>query len=225
MTGGDPSAAFGAYLDCFRHTWSDDTPIEQVRFAVLDCETTGLEPKHHRIVSIGAIAVTECQIDLGDGFEALLRVRHNTAATLVHGITRDAARAGVSELDAMVSLLGYLRDAVIVGHHVRYDLAMIDAALTRQLGVCLSNRRCDTAGLALLLEQDGAFSDGPALADLSLDGLCERFGVVPYDRHTAAGDAFLTAQILLRLLRAARHHGRGTLGMLLQTPDETSPEQ
>jgi DNA polymerase-3 subunit epsilon len=40
------------------------------------------------------------------------------------------------------------------------------------------------------------------------------FGVIPYDRHTAAGDAFITAQIFLRLLRLASRHGRDTLGRL-----------
>jgi DNA polymerase III epsilon subunit-like protein len=42
----------------------------------------------------------------------------------------------------------------------------------------------------------------------SLDALCERFGITPHDRHTALGDAFLTAQILLRVLKEA-----GKLGM------------
>jgi DNA polymerase-3 subunit epsilon len=49
----------------------------------------------------------------------------------------------------------------------------------------------------------------------SLDDLCEMFGVVPHDRHTAGGDAFITAQIFLRLLRAAKAVGRLTLESLL----------
>jgi DNA polymerase-3 subunit epsilon len=50
----------------------------------------------------------------------------------------------------------------------------------------------------------------------SLDALCETFGVVPHDRHTAGGDAFLTAQVFLRLLRAAKAVGRDTLASLCQ---------
>ena len=34
------------------------------------------------------------------------------------------------------------------------------------------------------------------------------FGIVPYDRHTASGDAFMTAQVFLRLL----HSRPGTEG-------------
>jgi DNA polymerase III epsilon subunit-like protein len=40
------------------------------------------------------------------------------------------------------------------------------------------------------------------------------FGIPPHDRHTAGGDALITAHVFLRLLRAARRVGRGTLGSL-----------
>ena len=61
-------------------TWSPDTPIEQVRFVVLDSETTGLNPQRDRIVTIGAIAVLNHEILLEDSFEALLKVEHNSSA-------------------------------------------------------------------------------------------------------------------------------------------------
>ncbi|ESQ15938.1 MAG: hypothetical protein N838_27955, partial [Thiohalocapsa sp. PB-PSB1] len=198
----------------FDQTWQDDTPLQKLRFVVLDCETTGLDARRHRIISIGAIAVSRCEIDLSDGFEALLRVRFNTAATLVHGITRDETRTGLDETAALAGLLPYIRDGVIVGHHIGHDLAMINAALERQANICLRNRHLDTGELLLLLQNDGAFADRSAPIDLSLDGLCALFGIVPYDRHTAPGDAFLTAQVFLRLLRLAVRHGRRTLARL-----------
>ena len=42
------------------------------------------------------------------------------------------------------------------------------------------------------------------------------FDVIPHDRHTAGGDAFLTAQVFLRLLRLAARHGRTTLSRLTE---------
>ncbi len=203
------------YQADFDATWADTAPVDAVRFVVLDCESTGLDPRRHRLVSIGAVAVSEAQIDLGDTFEALLRIRHNNEATLVHGITRDQSRDGLDEPEAMAALLAYLRDAVLVGHHVGYDLMMIDAALGRHFGLQLRNRHIDTAALMASLERRPAGSDQQPAPQWSLDALCERFGVLPYDRHTAPGDAFLTAQVFLRLLRLAVRQDRGTLESLM----------
>ena len=205
-----------AYRAAFSPTWSDQDPIDAVRFVVLDTETTGLDPRCDSIVSIGAVAVSDCQIVLGDTFEALVRVRYNTAATVVHGITRDEARAGMAEVDAVCAFLDYLKDGVIVGHHIGHDIAMLDAACRRHFGCSLLNRHLDTGGLFLHLERDGAFADQTQRTTLSLDGLCERFSILPYDRHTAPGDAFLTAQVLLRLMRFAARSGRGTLSALCE---------
>jgi DNA polymerase-3 subunit epsilon len=204
------------YQEAFEASWSDSEPLDGVRFVVLDCETTGLDPRRHRIVSIGAVGVTRGQIDLSDTFEALLRVRYNTETTPVHGITRDETRNGLDEAEAIASLLGYLRDGVIVGHHIGHDLGMINAAMRRNFDLSLRNRHLDTGLLTLQLEQDGAFPEQAKLHQVTLDALCARFDILPYDRHTAAGDAFLTAQVFLRLLRLAIRHGRGTLGALLR---------
>jgi DNA polymerase-3 subunit epsilon len=66
--------------------------------------------------------------------------------------------------------------------------------------------------LTLHLERDGAFAGRPPIRQFTLDSLCDLFGIIPHDRHTASGDAFLTAQVFLRLLRLAARHGRTTLG-------------
>jgi DNA polymerase III subunit epsilon len=224
MNGPQLPEQVAAYRGSFASTWSEDAPPEAVRFVVLDCETTGLSPARDRIVSIGAVAVAEAQILLADSFEALLQVRHNTAATLVHGITRAETLDALDEREALIQFLDYLRDGVIVGHHINHDLAMLNFACERQFGIRLENRHLDTMGLTLHLQSDGAFVHLPPIGGFSLDALCERFGVVPYDRHTAPGDAFLTAQVFLRLLRYARRAKRATLAGLTEPflPDGSS---
>ena len=211
----DSLAAYHAALDA---TWPGDAAADDVRLVVLDCETTGLDPRRHRIVSIGAVGIAHGEIDLGDTFEVLLRVHFNTEATLVHGITRDQARAGLEESEAIARLLDYLGDGVLVGHHLGHDLAMLNAALARHGGGELRNRYIDTGDLTLLLQADGALDGQPPLAELSLDALCAHFEIDPHGRHTASGDAFLTALVCLRLLRLARRHGRRTLAALTERP-------
>jgi DNA polymerase III subunit epsilon len=201
-----------AYKDAFRNTWSDETPCADVRFVVLDTETTGLDPRRDKIISIGALAVIDGQMCLDDSFEVLLKVSYNNTSVTVHGITHDEAVGGMDEPEALLLFLDYLRDGVIVGHHIGHDIEVLNVACEKHFDLTLSNRALDTMDLTLHLDDDGAFPNRPKDAGFSLDALCELFGVAPHDRHTAGGDAFLTALVFLRLLRAARAVGRKTLG-------------
>jgi DNA polymerase-3 subunit epsilon len=101
-----------------------------------------------------------------------------------------------------------------VGHHIGHDVATFNAAYERHFGVRLRNRFLDTMDLTLHLERDGAFPEHEPIRSFTLGALCDVFHVVPLDRHTAPGDAFITAQVFLRLLRLARTVGRTDLGSL-----------
>jgi len=195
----------------FDTTWTDATPVEHLRFVVLDSETTGLDPRTDRLITIGAVAVCAHEIVLEDSFDALLKVAENTSAVTVHGITRDEARHGLDEEDALVRFLDYLQDGVIVGHHIGHDIGTLDAGYERGWGFRTVNRSLDTMDLTLHLERAGAFAGRPPIRSFTLDALCDMFAVIPHDRHTAGGDAFLTAQVFLRLLKLAARHGRTTL--------------
>lgn len=199
------------YRQWFNATWSDDTAIDNVRFVVLDTETTGLNPHTDRIITIGAVAVQNGDILLDDSFEALIKMTQNSSSVTVHGVTRDESRAGIDEPEALERFLEYLKDGVIVGHHIGHDIATFDEAYDRHWGFRLFNRALDTMNLALHFDKAGAFSGRPPIKRFTLDALCDVFGVIPHDRHTASGDAFITAQVFLRLRRLALKHGRGDL--------------
>jgi DNA polymerase III subunit epsilon len=204
------------YLRHFDAAATEETPSDGVRFVLLDSETTGLDPRKDRLITIGAVAVVAREILLDDVFDSLIHVEHNSAAVTVHGVTRQESLGGVAEPQAREQFLAYLKDGVIVGHHIGHDVATLNAGYERHWGFSLKNRSLDTMDLSLHLERDGAFQDRKAFTDFSLDGLCNLFGVIPHDRHTAAGDAFMTAQVFLRLLALAARHGRTTLGSLAE---------
>ncbi len=213
------------YLASLTSAAGDDTPVRDVRFVSLDCETTGTDAERDRIITIGAIAVTGGEILLEDQFESLLHISHNTSAVVVHGITaEEAAREGVSEDEALRGFLDYLGNGVIVGHHIGFDVEVIQHACQRQFGIDLTNRWIDTMEVTLHLEDAGVFEAMAAATghtvspfrDFSLDGLCRQFHIDPHDRHTATGDAFITAQIFLKLLKLSDHQGRTTLGQLAE---------
>lgn len=210
------------HLQYFQKTWTNETPVEQVRFIVLDSETTGLDPRKDRLITIGAVAVIDGEILLEDSYEALLKVQYNTSAVTVHGITVEESQAGLDEPEALDQFMDYLKDGIIVGHHIGHDVATFNAGYERHWGFSMSNLSLDTMALALILEADGAFAGYENFHNFSLDALCDRFGVIPHDRHTAPGDAFMTAQVFLRLLRYAQKVGRTTLGQVLEQPADFS---
>lgn len=211
----DPEA-IPRYRKYFETTWGDQTHVDAVRFVVLDCETTGLNPVTDRIITIGAVAVANGEIVIGDSFEALLKISSNSGSVTVHGITRDESRQGMDEPQALELFLDYIKDGVIVGHHIGHDIASLDAGLERHWGFQLLNRWLDTMYLALHLQKNGAFAGQPQKRRFTLDALCERFSIEPHGRHTAVGDAFLTAQIFLRLRALAFRYGRNRLGPLCE---------
>jgi DNA polymerase-3 subunit epsilon len=197
-------------------SWTPETPFEQVRFVVLDTETTGLDPHKDRIVTIGAIAVVNHEVLIEDSFQALLKVAYNSSAVTVHGVTREESLAGLDEPEALNQFLAYLSDGVIVGHHINHDVETFNAGYERHFGFRLKNFSLDTMALTLHLERDGAFGGLDPIQEFSLDGLCALFNIIPHDRHTAPGDAFLTALVFQRLLRLATKHKRTTLSRLME---------
>jgi DNA polymerase-3 subunit epsilon len=202
----------------FNPTWVEHLGWENARFIVLDSETTGFDERSDRLVSIGAVSVYNYEVFLDDAFDVLMPIAFNTSAVTVHGITREASEErGEEEPVAIERFLHFLRDGIIVGHHIRFDLRMIGAAVRRHFGddLELRNLVVDTMDLTLWLEEVGALPrEQGERPDYSLDGLCRRFNIAPHDRHTAMGDAFLTAQIFLVLLRRAKKAGLTRLGDL-----------
>jgi len=160
--------------------------------------------------------VVNHEILIEDSFEALLKVEHNSSTVTVHGVTREESRAGLDEPVALHQFLGYLGDGVIVGHHIGHDVETFNAGYERHFGFRLQNSSLDTMALTLHLERDGAFAGRDPIQEFSLDALCALFGIIPHDRHTATGDAFMTALVFQRLLRLAAKHQRTTLSLLLE---------
>ena len=208
----------------FAPSWGDRLVWGETRFVVLDTETTGLDPRRDTIVTIGAVGIVGSEIILDDSFEILIPFFHNTASVVIHGITRELSETGVDQETALRHFLKYLRDGVIVGHHINHDIAMLNTALMGNFGMELKNSSVDTMDLTLRLSALGALSLDTAAPDFSLDGLCRLFNVRPADRHTAAGDAFITAQIFLKLLKLARRAKLRSLGQLIGSAPGSVPE-
>lgn len=176
------------------------------RFVAFDCETTGIDPERDAIITIGAVSIQAEEIILENAFEALVKMDYATPSVVVHGITPAEAAEGLEAPEAVTAFLEYVGDAVLVGHHVGFDKRIVQRIAQEQLHADLPNPALDTMRMTLALQEAGQLeAEEPSRFDL--DSLCERFGIVPHDRHTASGDAFITAQIFLLLFRLVRKAG------------------
>ncbi len=194
-----------------------DHALEEVRFVVFDTETTGFDSSKDSVISIGAVALEGSLIRVQDSFEVLIRrdsVGHSDAVT-THGLLLKDLHEGCDEQEAVNGFLEYTGNSVLVAQHADFDVAMINSILKKQYGLELFNQVIDTASLAKRLEKGPYYNLAHKSGEYRLDVLLERYNIRLYDRHTAAGDAFLTAQLFQMLLLKAAHAGIKTLKELL----------
>lgn len=199
---------------------------ENFRFACIDSESTGLDPRRDSIISLAGVGLQNGEICLWDQFSVILPVAYNTSSVTVHGITREEAASGVEAPVALKAFLDWLGDGVIVGHHIQHDVTLINVALEKLFSIQLRNVVVDTMEAFLAVREAGGFSALGEPPGYSLDALCDHFHIVPHDRHTALGDGFLTAQILLRILKEAAKCAQWNLDDLRAWhADEPFPEK
>jgi DNA polymerase III subunit epsilon len=207
------------YSTALKEQPPSSTPLSEAEFVVFDTETTGLDRRTDKVLSIGAIKVRGLQVLVSDTFECLVQ-QEGAAATKsaeVHGLLSKQLEEGITEREAVEGFVDFIGNAILVGQHVAFDIAMINQMLKRQgIKGKLRNRSVDTAHLAIRLERRHADSHTLKNAEYSLDALCERFNLPTDDRHTASGDAFTTALLLLKLLSLAKKRGVTTVGELVK---------
>ncbi len=168
--------------------------IQTTRFVVFDTETTGLDFAKDRILSIGAIAINNEIIEVSDSFEIYLKQdEFNTETVKIHGLLKDGHLKKNSEEEAIEQFIEFLGNSVLVAHHTAFDVEMINASLKRMNLSKLKNKTIDTGILYKKLE-------GKKDELYNLDVLCDEFNIPKHDRHTASGDAFITALLFLKII-------------------------
>ncbi|WP_333694852.1 3'-5' exonuclease [Flavobacterium sp.] len=180
------------YLSYFSETQTDLKSSK--RYVIFDCETTGLDPKKDVILSIGAVAVLNDAIIVSDYFEVFVQQEtFNVNTVPIHGILKEGKEEKIVEAEAVIQFLHYIKNATLVGHNVRFDIEMINQSLKRLNLGKLKNDSMDTD--AMYQKFKGLQEDQHS----SLDELCSLFKIQKSDRHTASGDAYITALLFLKL--------------------------
>jgi DNA polymerase III epsilon subunit-like protein len=158
--------------------------------AVIDVETTGLDPASSRTVEC---AIVTCDL-LGhvvDEWSSLIAIPGiaEIGANWLHGITRATLDGAPTFAELAVDIATRLQGKIVVGHVVAFDLAHLHTEFAR-IGWCLP----DLLG-ATICTRDLARDDLPP-GSHTLAAVCSRLGVVRMAPHTALGDARATASVL-----------------------------
>ncbi|MCP9200778.1 3'-5' exonuclease [Gramella sp. GC03-9] len=185
------------YASCFEEKLP--RKVSDIRFVVFDTETTGFDFDEDRILSIGAFRVENNNIEIGDNFEVFLEQSHfNPETVKIHGIIKNERFEKISELEALKGFLNYIQNSILVAHHAGFDVKMVNKALQRHGLPKLKNKVLDTAALYSKTRISSNLIDREKT--YSLDEIAETYNIDLIERHTAAGDAYITALIFMKLL-------------------------
>ena len=184
---------------------TSSTPLAAIDAIVLDTETTGLDSRSARILQIGGISIRCGELATTSIIDTLVDpgVPIPAATSAVHGITSDMVLGQPKFPQLVPELDRLLGGALIIGHTITYDLAMLEREYALAGATWRRPRSLDVRLLARVV--------APTLADYSLDRLCEWAGIRINHRHSATGDAKATAEVFLALVPGLRRKGVRTL--------------
>lgn len=183
----------------------DDRPLSLLSFTVFDTETTGLNPSQgDEIIQIGAIRVVNGRLLRQEAFEQLVDPgRTIPAASIpIHGITPDMVQGKPRIGEVLPAFHAFAQDTVLVAHNAAFDMKFLQLQEART-GLSFNHPVLDTLLLSAVVH--------PNQESHRLEAIAERFNITVLGRHTALGDAIVTAEVLLRLIPLLQEKGIHTL--------------
>jgi DNA polymerase III alpha subunit (gram-positive type) len=172
--------------------------LEEIRFAVVDTETTGLSGTDDYVLQLGVV-VTRADGTIEDQYETFVRRNFwkpgRLGAFKVHGITRRNLWRGISPNEMLERLNNYLSTTIFVAHNAKFDIAFLTSEATRAKTTINLNGPLDTLKLSRALDPKRSLSH-------RLKDVTARYNVVVDRPHDALADALGTALVLPHLLRA-----------------------
>jgi DNA polymerase-3 subunit epsilon len=170
------------------------TPWQQLELLALDFETSGLDHRHDRILSMGWVRIRQARIELGSARQVLIQAEGSVGqSATVHGLTDSDLRQGLSLQAAVRLLLRELHGRVLVAHGAAIELGFLSSACRACFGLPPSLRSIDT----LALEQRLRRHQNDRQGELRLHACRERHNLPSYRPHSAAVDALACAELLL----------------------------
>lgn len=181
----------------------DDTPLSQAPLLALDFETTGLNPEHDDIISIGAVPMDTHRIHLGQSRYWVLKPASKLRSETIpiHGITHSDIVDAPDLIDVLPALLEMMSNRIVVAHCAAIESQFFSAALQYRIGESIVFPVVDTMGIERKLsgrQIPGLFARlfrKPQGQSLRLSDVRGQYNLPFYKPHNALLDALACAEL------------------------------
>lgn len=184
--------------------------LAELAYTVFDTETTGLEPSAgDEILQIGATRIVAGKLRRHESFEQIVDPQRSIPerTIAIHGITPAMVAGQPTIREVLPAFHAFAQETVLVAHNAAFDLRFLELK-ERAAGVRFDMPVLDTLLLSQVLH--------PNQERHSLEAIAERLGVPVLGRHTALGDAIVTAEVFLKMLPLLQAAGIRTLDQALE---------
>jgi DNA polymerase III subunit epsilon len=189
--------------------------LRELSYTVFDTETTGLEPSAgDEIIQVGATRIVAAKLRRQDCFEQLVDPQRPipAAGIPIHGIQPEMVQGQPVIDEVLPAFHAFAADTVLVAHNAAFDMRFLQLKEART-GVRFDQPVLDTLLLSAVIH--------PQQESHRLEAIAERMGVDVLGRHTALGDAMVTAEVFLKMIPLLEAQGIETLGQALEASRRT----
>lgn len=189
----------------YRFLFEPGPPGEVV---VLDCETTGLNPKIDEVIAIAALIIRGRRIMTSEPFRAVIRPDKNPTSTSikVHRLRARDVVEGRAMHEVLPEFLRFIGGRPIVGYYVDFDIRMLDKYVLRFIEAKLPNRRIEVSSMYYALKYGGA--PPGTVHDLRFVSIFSDLGIPSLEQHDAFNDAIMTAMMYIQLQDMQKRRAR-----------------
>ena len=178
-------------------------PLNELRFAVVDTETTGLSGTNDFVLQLGVV-IARSDGTIEQQFETFVKRYFwkpgRLGAYKVHGIKRSNLRQGISPQEMIHRLNGFLHQTIFVAHNAKFDIGFLNGEADRLNTKINFNGPLDTLKLSRALDPKRANSH-------RLGDVTKRYGVVVTRPHALVLPHLLAQHKITTTEQLATHFG------------------
>ena len=180
--------------------------VEPGVFVCFDCETTGLNRKKDRIITLSAIKIVENEVQTSQSLNLVIKQKDDISpeSIQVHQIrnmdVENSEGLYFDAFDAIKVFLEFIRGATLVGYYLEFDVAMVNRVIKPHLGIGLPNPQIEVSGMYYqhAMQKYKRSCIEPNIA-LSFDAILKSLEIPNLGQHDAFSDALMTSLIFVKL--------------------------